>query len=94
MADYVRWELHRVWVVEATLAPGKRHVIPRRRFGSVADEAPRGGESRGRATFAGTGGGLGGRQHQACGGATVELLLPGGATTAHGPARGRQANTR
>jgi hypothetical protein len=30
--DDVRWELHRVWVVEATLAPGKRHVIPRRRF--------------------------------------------------------------
>jgi len=30
--DYMRWELHRVWVVEATLAPGKRHVIPKRRF--------------------------------------------------------------
>jgi hypothetical protein len=30
--DYVRWELHRVWVVEATLAPGKRHVVPRRLF--------------------------------------------------------------
>jgi hypothetical protein len=30
--DHVRWELHRVWVVEATLAPGKRHVMPRRRF--------------------------------------------------------------
>ena len=28
--DYVRWELHRVWVVEATLASGKRHVIGRR----------------------------------------------------------------
>ena len=27
-----RWELHRVWVVEATLAEGKRHVIPKRRF--------------------------------------------------------------
>jgi hypothetical protein len=24
-----RWELHRVWVVEATLAPGKRHVLPK-----------------------------------------------------------------
>lgn len=24
--DHVRWELHRVWVVEATIAPGKRHV--------------------------------------------------------------------
>lgn len=25
--DYMRWELHRVWVVEATLKPGKRHVV-------------------------------------------------------------------
>jgi hypothetical protein len=30
--DHVRWELHRVWVVEATLLPGKRHTIPKRRF--------------------------------------------------------------
>jgi hypothetical protein len=30
--DYVRWELHRVWVVEATLHPGERHVVPKRRF--------------------------------------------------------------
>jgi len=30
--DRVRWELHRVWVVEATLAPGKRHVMPKRRL--------------------------------------------------------------
>lgn len=30
--DVMRWELHRVWVVEATLAEGKRHVVPRRRF--------------------------------------------------------------
>lgn len=30
--DHVRWELHRVWVVEATLAEGKRHVVPKRRF--------------------------------------------------------------
>jgi hypothetical protein len=30
--DYVRWELHRVWEVEATLAPGKRHAVPKRRF--------------------------------------------------------------
>jgi hypothetical protein len=30
--DHVRWELHRVWSVEATLAPGKRHVVPKRRF--------------------------------------------------------------
>ncbi len=28
----VRWELHRVWVVEATLKPGKRHVYARRTF--------------------------------------------------------------
>ena len=30
--DHVRWELHRVWIVEAKLAAGKRHVMPRRRF--------------------------------------------------------------
>jgi hypothetical protein len=30
--DNLRWELHRVWVVEATLASGKRHAIPKRRF--------------------------------------------------------------
>ena len=30
--DDMRWELHRVWVVEASLAPGKRHVMPKRRF--------------------------------------------------------------
>ena len=30
--DHMRWELHRVWVVDATLAAGKRHVIPKRRF--------------------------------------------------------------
>lgn len=30
--DHVRWELHRVWVVEATLADGKRHAVPKRRF--------------------------------------------------------------
>jgi hypothetical protein len=30
--DYVRFELHRVWVVEATLASGKRNVIAKRRF--------------------------------------------------------------
>lgn len=30
--DLVRWELHRVWVVDATLAEGKRHVVPKRRF--------------------------------------------------------------
>ncbi len=28
----VRWELHRVWVVEATLAAGKRHVMPNRKY--------------------------------------------------------------
>jgi hypothetical protein len=28
--DLVRWELHRVWVVEATLAPGERNVLARR----------------------------------------------------------------
>src|SRR5258707_13952607 len=30
--DLLRWELHRVWVVDGTLKPGKRHVIPHRRF--------------------------------------------------------------
>ncbi len=30
--DMVRWEAHRVWVVEATLASGKRHVVTKRRF--------------------------------------------------------------
>ncbi len=30
--DLVRYEVHRVWVVEATLAPGKRHTMPRRVF--------------------------------------------------------------
>ncbi|NDY91800.1 DUF1329 domain-containing protein [Ideonella sp. TBM-1] len=29
--DHLRWELHRVWVVEGQLAPGKRHVAPKRR---------------------------------------------------------------
>lgn len=30
--DFVRWELHRVWVVEATLKPGKRHIYSKRTF--------------------------------------------------------------
>lgn len=30
--DLLRYELHRVWVVDATLAPGKRHLAPHRRF--------------------------------------------------------------
>ncbi|SEI51502.1 DUF1329 domain-containing protein [Pseudomonas sp. NFACC07-1] len=30
--DFVRWELHRVWVVEATLKPGFRHLYSKRRF--------------------------------------------------------------
>jgi hypothetical protein len=30
--DLVRWELHRVWVVEATLREGKRHVYGKRVF--------------------------------------------------------------
>jgi hypothetical protein len=30
--DLVRWERHRVWVVEATLRDGKRHVYSRRTF--------------------------------------------------------------
>lgn len=30
--DFVRWELHRVWVVEATLKPGARHIYRTRVF--------------------------------------------------------------
>jgi hypothetical protein len=30
--DYLRYELHRVWVVEATLKEGQRHINPRRTF--------------------------------------------------------------
>ncbi|WP_225444406.1 DUF1329 domain-containing protein [Pseudomarimonas arenosa] len=30
--DLQRYELHRMWVVEATLKPGKRHINPRRTF--------------------------------------------------------------
>jgi len=30
--DFLRWELHRVWVIEATLKPNARHIYPRRVF--------------------------------------------------------------
>ena len=30
--DHVRWELHRVWVVEASLVPGKRNVAAKRKL--------------------------------------------------------------
>jgi hypothetical protein len=30
--DFVRWELHRVWVLEAKLKEGQRHIYPRRVF--------------------------------------------------------------
>jgi hypothetical protein len=30
--EHVRWELHRVWVVEATLKPGQRHTSTRSRY--------------------------------------------------------------
>jgi hypothetical protein len=30
--DHVRWELHRVWVVEATLREGQRHVVSKSRY--------------------------------------------------------------
>jgi hypothetical protein len=50
--DLLRWELHRVWVVEATLKPGKRHVFSRRVFyldedsysGGMSDEYDRNGK--------------------------------------------------
>lgn len=31
-ADMLRWEKHRVWQVEATLKPGKRHILSKRVF--------------------------------------------------------------
>jgi hypothetical protein len=34
--NLIRWELHRVWVIEATLKPGFRHIYARRTF--YADE--------------------------------------------------------
>ena len=30
--DHVRWELHRTWVVEATLAAGQRHPVSKARY--------------------------------------------------------------
>jgi hypothetical protein len=30
--DYVRWELHRCWVVDAVVSPGQRNVLHHRRF--------------------------------------------------------------
>ncbi|PNB02580.1 DUF1329 domain-containing protein, partial [Pseudomonas sp. FW306-2-11BA] len=30
--DHMRWELHRVWVVEGNLVAGKRHSMPKRRL--------------------------------------------------------------
>ena len=30
--DHVRWELHRVWVLESTLKPGQRHQAPKARY--------------------------------------------------------------
>ena len=30
--DHIRWELHRVWVVEATLKDGQRHAVARSRY--------------------------------------------------------------
>ena len=44
--DLVRWELHRVWVVEGALAPGKRHTMPKRRI--YLDEDTWGGHPWGR----------------------------------------------
>jgi len=31
-SEHVRWEKHRVWVVEATVAEGKRHAVPKRTY--------------------------------------------------------------
>lgn len=30
--DYLRYELHRVWIVEGSLQPGERHIYSKRRF--------------------------------------------------------------
>jgi len=30
--DHVRWERHRVWMVEASVAEGKRHAVPKRTY--------------------------------------------------------------
>lgn len=30
--DHLRWERHRVWEVEATVAQGRRHTVPKRRY--------------------------------------------------------------
>jgi len=30
--EILRWELHRVWEVEATVTDGKRHAVPKRRY--------------------------------------------------------------
>ena len=44
--DYMRWELHRVWIVEGTVAAGKRHMYAKRvlymdedTWGAVAQDA-------------------------------------------------------
>jgi hypothetical protein len=50
--DLMRWELHRVWVVEATLKPGAHHIYARRTFyydedsweGLLADQYDRRGQ--------------------------------------------------
>lgn len=50
--DLMRWELHRVWVVDATLKPGSHHIYLRRTFyfdedsyeGLLADEYDRRGQ--------------------------------------------------
>lgn len=51
-ADLMRWELHRVWVVEATVKPGAHHIYSRRVFyydedsweGLLADQYDRRGQ--------------------------------------------------
>jgi hypothetical protein len=50
--DCLRWELHRVWVVDATLKPGFRHIYAKRKFywdedfqiGGLAEEFDAGGK--------------------------------------------------
>ena len=44
--DLERWELHRVWVVEATLKEGKRHIYAKRVFYVDEDTLDRAGHRR------------------------------------------------
>jgi hypothetical protein len=44
--ECIRWETHRVWVVEGTLKPGLRHVLPKRTL-YIDEDAPQASMSEG-----------------------------------------------